>query len=155
PVLPGSFAAAKYIVHNSNRGGFTIDFYVKTRDEKRADHASEGIGRHPENYSSKFGRYAYGKPLGIAQTHAETLDTLSGLGTIVISPRALASGIDEKLAREVAYQWWGQAVGLKSFDDAWLWHGLAEFSTLLYVKDNENETLYLQTVQAELEKALA
>ena len=48
-----------------------------------------------------------------------------------------------------------QAVGLKSFDDAWLWHGLAEFSTLLYVKDNENETLYLQTVQAELEKALA
>jgi aminopeptidase N len=72
-----------------------------------------------------------------------------------ISPRALTSGIDEKLAREVAYQWWGQAVGMKSFDDTWLSQGLAEFSTLLYVKDNENETLYQQTVQAELEKALA
>src|SRR5262249_5671889 len=30
-----------------------------------------------------------------------------------------------------------------------------EFSTLLYIKDNANETLYQQTLQAELEKALA
>jgi tetratricopeptide (TPR) repeat protein len=155
PVLPGSLAAAKYILRSSNRGGFTVDFYVKAGDEKWADHASEVIGKHLEYYSSKFGRYAYGARLAIAETDEETLDTYSGPGVIFISPRALTSGIDEKLAREVAYQWWGQAVGLKSFDDAWLWHGLAEFSTLLYVKDNENETLYLQTVQAELEKALA
>jgi tetratricopeptide (TPR) repeat protein len=155
PVLPGSFAAAKYILRTSNRGGFTIDFYVKAGDERWADHASDVIGKHLEYYSSKFGRYAFGNRLVIAETDEETLDTYSGPGVIFISPRALTSGIDEKLAREVAYQWWGQAIGLKSFDDAWLWHGLAEFSTLLYVKDNENETLYLQTVQAELEKALA
>jgi tetratricopeptide (TPR) repeat protein len=155
PVLPGNFAAAKYILRTSNRGGFTIDFYVKAGDERWADHASDVIGKHLEYYSSKFGRYAFGNRLAIAETDEETLDTYSGPGIIFISPRALTSGIDEKLAREVAYQWWGQAVGLKSFDDAWLWHGMAEFSTLLYVKDNENETLYLQTVQAELEKALA
>ena len=155
PVLPGSLAAAKYIVHTSNRGGFTIDFYVKAGDEKWADHASDVIGKHLEYYSSKFGRYAFGNRLIIAETDEETVETYSGPGVMFVSPRALTSGIDEKLAREVAYQWWGQAVGLKSFDEAWLWHGLAEFSALLYVKDNENETLYLQTVQAELEKALA
>src|SRR5262249_53019767 len=155
PVLPGNFAAAKYILRTSNRGGFTIDFYVKAGDERWADHASDVIGKHLEYYSSKFGRYAFGNRLAVAETDEETLDTYSGPGIIFISPRALTSGIDEKLAREAAYQWWGQAVGLKSFDDAWLWHGLAEFSTLLYVKDNENEPLYLQPVQAELEKALA
>jgi len=155
PVLPGSLAAAKYIQRTSNRGGFTVDVYVKAGDEKWADHTADVIGRHLEYYSSKFGRYAFGNRLVIAETDEETLDTYSGPGVMFISPRALTSGIDEKLAREVAYQWWGQAVGLKSFDDAWLWHGLAEFSTLLYVKDNENETLYQQTVQAELEKALA
>jgi aminopeptidase N len=32
------------------------------------------------------------------------------------------------LQREVAYQWWGQTVGLKSFDDAWISQGLAEWS---------------------------
>ncbi|HEV2664413.1 MAG TPA: M1 family aminopeptidase, partial [Blastocatellia bacterium] len=155
PVLPGNFAAAKYILRTLNRGGFTVDFYVKAGDEKWADHATDVIGKHLEYYSSKFGRYAFGNRLVIAETDEETLETYSGPGVMFVSPRALTSGIDEKLAREVAYQWWGQAVGLKSFDEAWLWHGLAEFSTLLYVKDNENETLYLQTVQAELEKALA
>src|SRR3989442_15478850 len=35
---------------------------------------------------------------------------------------------DERLQREVAYQWWGQSVGLKSFDDAWVSQGLAEYS---------------------------
>lgn len=155
PVLPGNFAAAKYILRTSNRGGFTIDFYVKAGDEKWADHASDVIGRHLEYYSSKFGRYAFGNRLVVAETDEETLETYSGPGVMFLSPRALAAGIDEKLAREVAYQWWGQAVGLKTFDDTWLSQGLAEFSTLLYVKDNENETLYQQTVQAELEKALA
>ena len=155
PVLPGTFAAAKYIVRNANRGGFAVDFYVKAGDEKWADHASDVIGKHLEYYSSKFGRYAFGNRLVVAETDEETLEAYSGPGVMLVSPRALTSGIDEKLAREVAYQWWGQGVGLKSFDDSWLWHGLAEFSTLLYVKDNENETLYQQTVQAELEKALA
>jgi Peptidase family M1 domain/Tetratricopeptide repeat len=155
PVLPGNFAAGKYILRTLNRGGFTVDFYVKAGDERWADHAMDVIGRHLEYYSSKFGRYAFGNRIVVAETDEETLETYSGPGIMFVSPRALTSGIDEKLAREVAYQWWGQAVGLKSFDDAWLWHGLSEFSTLLYVKDNENETLYQQTVQAELEKALA
>ncbi|HEY6403720.1 MAG TPA: M1 family aminopeptidase [Blastocatellia bacterium] len=155
PVLPGNFGAAKYILRSVPRGGFTVDVYVKAGDEKWADHTADVIGRHLEYYSSKFGRYAYGNRLIVAETDEETLEINSGPGIILISPRALSSGIDEKLARETAYQWWGQAVGLKSFDEAWLWHGLAEFSTLLYVKDNENETLYVQTLQAELEKALA
>lgn len=155
PVLPGNFAAAKYIARSSNHGGLAVDFYVKAGDEKWADHASEVIGRHLEYYSSKFGRYAFGNRLVVAETDEETLETYSGPGVMFVSPRALTSGIDEKLAREAAYQWWGQAVGLKSFDDTWLSQGLAEFSTLLYVKDNTNESFFQQTVQAELEKALA
>src|SRR5205085_11711163 len=39
---------------------------------------------------------------------------------------------EEKLEREIAYQWWGQSVGLKSFDDAWLSQGLAEWSAFAY-----------------------
>jgi tetratricopeptide (TPR) repeat protein len=155
PVLPGNFAAGKYIIRSSDHGGFTVDFYVKAGDEKWADHASEVIGKHLEFYSSKFGRYAFGNRLVVAETDEETLETYSGPGIMFVSPRALTSGIDEKLAREVAYQWWGQAVGLKSFDDTWLSQGLAEFSTLLYVKDSASETQFQQTVQAELEKALA
>ena len=39
---------------------------------------------------------------------------------------------EEKLQREVAYQWWGQTVGLKSFDDAWISQGLAEWSSFAF-----------------------
>jgi aminopeptidase N len=44
---------------------------------------------------------------------------------------------------------------VQSFDDTWLSQGLAEFSTLLYLKENTNESQFQQAVQAELEKALA
>ena len=155
PVLPGSFAAGKYILRTFNFSGFTVDFYVKAGDEKLADHAAEIVGKHLEYYSSKFGRYAFGNKLIVAETDEETLETYAGAGIILVSPRALTTGVDEKLAREVAYLWWGQTVGLKSFDDIWLSQGLAEFSALLYLKENGNESLFQQALQAELEKALA
>jgi tetratricopeptide (TPR) repeat protein len=155
PVLPGNFASGKYILRSSNFGGLAVDFYVKAGDEKWADHASEVIGKHLEFYSSKFGNYAFGNKLVVAETDEETLETYSGAGIMFVSPRALTSGIDEKLAREVAYQWWGQAVGLRSFDDIWLSQGLAEFSSLLYLQENSTATQFQQTLQAELEKALA
>src|SRR5262245_33747956 len=86
PVLPGNFAAAKYIVRTMNRGGFTVDFYVKAGDEKWADHASDVIGKHLEYYSSKFGRYAFGNRLVVAETDEETLETYSGPGIMFVSP---------------------------------------------------------------------
>ncbi len=155
PVLPGNFAAGKYIIRSANFSGLTVDFYVKAGDEKWADHAVDVIGKHLEFYSTKFGRYSFGNKLVVAETDEETLETYTGAGIMFVSPRALTSGIDEKLAREVAYQWWGQAVGLRSFDDTWLSQGLAEFSTLLYQKEELNEAQFQQTLQAELEKALA
>jgi tetratricopeptide (TPR) repeat protein len=155
PLLPGNLAAAKYILKTTTHSGLSVDFYIKAGDEKWADHASDIIGKHLEFYADKFGKYEFGNKLIVAETDEETLETYSGAGMMFVSPRALASGIDEKLSREVAYQWWGQAVGLQSFDDTWLSQGLAEFSTLLYLKDNVNETQFQQAVQAELEKALA
>ncbi len=155
PILPGNFAAAKYIVKNVKHAGFDVDVYVKVGDEQLADNAAKIIGQHLEFYSSKFGGSQFGNKLIVAQTDDETLETYSGAGIIFLSPRVLSVASEEKLGREVAYQWWGQAVGLRSFDDIWLSQGLAEFSMLLANRDNTNETQFQQAVQAELEKALA
>lgn len=155
PILPGNFAAAKYIVRPFNFGGMTVEVYAKAGDEKNADRVAEIVGKHLEYYSSKFGPYDFGNKIAVAETDDETLESYTGAGTLFLSPRAFARGNEEQLAREVAYQWWGQAVGIKSFDDIWLSQGLAQFSALLYQRDNGNETLFQQAVQAELEKALA
>jgi tetratricopeptide (TPR) repeat protein len=155
PILPGSIASGKYIVRSANIGGFEIDFYAKAGDERWAEQASEVVGRHLEYYSDKFGEYAFGRKLIVVETDDETLESYSGAGILFISPRVLTAGLNEKLAREVAYQWWGQTIGLRSFDDIFLSQGMAEFSTLLYIADRENETVFRQALQAELEKALA
>ncbi len=155
PVLPGNIAAAKYIVRNVKQSGFDIDIYVKVGDDKLADNVAKIIGQHLEYYSSKFGNYPFGNKLIVAQTDDDTLETYSGAGIIFLSPRVMTTANEQKLGREVAYQWWGQAVGLRSFDDSWLSQGLAEFSMLLALKENTNETQFQQEIQAELEKALA
>jgi tetratricopeptide (TPR) repeat protein len=155
PVLPGNIAAAKYIVRNIKQSGFDIDIYVKVGDDQLADNVAKVIGQHLEYYSSKFGSFPFGSKLIVAQTDDETLETYSGAGIIFLSPRVMTTANEEKLGREVAYQWWGQAVGLRSFDDIWLSQGLAEFSMLMAIKENANETQFQQAVQAELEKALA
>lgn len=36
------------------------------------------------------------------------------------------------LAHEIAHQWWGQAVGFKSYHDQWLSEGLAQYSALAF-----------------------
>lgn len=155
PVLPGSIAAGKYLVRSESHGGYLVDFYVKAGDENWADQAASVIGRHLEFYSEKFGEYAFGKRLVVVETDDETLETYSGAGIIFLSPRVLKGGINERLAREVAYQWWGQTVGLRSFDDTFLSQGMAEFSALLYTIERENEATSRQALQGELEKALA
>ncbi len=155
PVLPGNIAAAKYIVRNVKQSGFDIDIYVKVGDDKLADNVAKVIGQHLEYYSSKFGNYPFGSKLIVAQTDDDTLETYSGAGIIFLSPRVMTTANEQKLGREVAYQWWGQAVGLRSFDDIWLSQGLAEFSMLMAIKENANETQFQQEIQAELEKALA
>ncbi|MCW5967143.1 MAG: hypothetical protein KIT57_01395 [Blastocatellales bacterium] len=155
PVLPGNFAAAKYITRKYTYSGLDVDLYFKAGSERWADHTAQVIGKHLEYYSEKFGRYPFGERLIVAETDDETLPSYSGAGVLFVAPRSLTEGFDETLAREVAYQWWGQAVGISSFDDIWLSQGLAEFSALLFIRDNSNETQFLQALQAQLERALA
>ncbi|MBL8206583.1 MAG: tetratricopeptide repeat protein [Blastocatellia bacterium] len=155
PALPGNYAVAQYIAKPYSFGGLTVDVYAKVGDEKSADHLAQIAGKHLEYYSSKFGTYAFGDRFIIAEVDEETLETYSGAGILFLNPKAFATGNEELLARETAYQWWGQTVGIKSFDDAWLMQGLAQFSGLLYLKDNSNESTFQQAMQAELEKGLA
>src|SRR3989454_11669372 len=81
----------------------------------------------------------FGTRLVVAQIVYYSLASYSGRGIIFLASRLFDSSRrirEEKLAREVAYQWWGQTVGLKSFDDSWLSQGLAEWSSFAYREAN-------------------
>lgn len=135
PVLIGNFAASQYINKNLKFGNYEIQFYAKPGSENRINGYAELMGQVLEFYTKEYGNAGFGNRLVVAQVDDETLETYSGPGIIFLSSKMFDSDRpmpEERLQREVAYQWWGQTVGLKSFDDAWLSQGLAEWSAFAY-----------------------
>ena len=135
PVLIGNFAAGQYISRPLRFRNYEIQFYAKPGSESRIDGYAEMMGQVLDFYSKQYGTPLFGTRLVVAQIDDDSLDTYSGPGMIFLASRLFDSSRpipEEKLAREVAYQWWGQTVGLKSFDDSWLSQGLAEWSAFAF-----------------------
>ncbi|MEW6127586.1 MAG: M1 family aminopeptidase [Acidobacteriota bacterium] len=158
PVLVGSFAAGQFITRTINSGGIQIDLFALPGSESRLEEYGKEIAQIISFYNAKFGQYPFGNRYVFSEVDDETLETYStaGIGflshSILTSERALPV---ELLAREVAYQWWGQAVGLKNFDDAWLWHGLGEYSSVLYRESQQSAAEFQSTLAEILESGLS
>jgi len=135
PVLIGNFAAGMYINRNLHYGNYDLQLYALPGSEKRIDTYAELTGKALEFYSKRYGTPLFGNRLVVTEIDDESLDSYSGPGIIFLSAKMFDASRpvpEEKLEREIAYQWWGQTVGLKSFDDAWLSQGLAECSGFAY-----------------------
>src|SRR5262249_869600 len=158
PVLVGSFAAGQMINRTVASGGARIDLYARIGSENRLQELGQEVAQIVQFYNQKFGPYAYGPHYVVAEVDDETLDSYSASGITfiphktLVSDRALSVG---DLAREIAYQWWGQAVGLKSFDDIWLSQGLAEYSSVLYRESQQSSAEFHDTLSEVIELALA
>lgn len=50
-------------------------------------------------------------------------------------------------AHETSHQWWGHAVGWKSYHDQWLSEGFAEFSGMLYAQKRRNPGEYFRLLR--------
>ncbi|MEP6637120.1 MAG: M1 family aminopeptidase, partial [Acidobacteriota bacterium] len=135
PVLVGNFVAGRYISRSLHFGNYEIQFYAKPGNENRINPYAELMGHVLEFYTKQYGAPLFGTRLVVAETDDETLDTYSGPGIIFLASKMFDGSRptpEDKLQREVAYQWWGQTVGLKSFDDAWISQGLAEWSAFAF-----------------------
>jgi tetratricopeptide (TPR) repeat protein len=131
PALIGNIAAGRYITRTLKFGGYELQFFVKPGSENRLDRYGELMGTALQFYTQQYGNPTFGTHLSIAQIDDDSLDTYSGLGMVFLAAKMFDPSRpvpEDRLQREVAYQWWGLSVGLKSFDDAWLSQGLAEWS---------------------------
>lgn len=131
PGLVGNFAYAKYTNKTMRFSDFELQFYTEVGNDALIAQYGETLGRALQFYAQKYGVPDSGKQLKIVQIDDESLDFYSAQGMIFIASRLFEQSREitkERLEREAAYQWWGLSVGLKSFDDAWISQGLAEFS---------------------------
>ncbi|HLM00163.1 MAG TPA: M1 family aminopeptidase [Pyrinomonadaceae bacterium] len=157
PALPGNFAYGRYTPKTLRFADYELQFYTKAGSDPLVSSYGETLGRALDFYTKQYGEPDSGKRLIIAQTDDETLDFYSSPGMIFIADKFFDQSRQiaaERLQREAAYQWWGQTVGLKSFDDAWLSQGLAEYSAIEMREVGISNTK-LEALQREmLEKAL-
>jgi aminopeptidase N len=158
PVLVGTFAAGQFINRTINSNGMQVDLFVLPGSEGQLEEYGKEVAQILNFYNSKFGQYAYGNRYVVAEVDDETLPTYSTAGIALLSHSTLTAQKAlpvETLAREVAYQWWGQSVGLKNFDDAWLWHGLGEYSSVLYRESQESAAEFQSTLAEIMESGLS
>jgi Peptidase family M1 domain/Tetratricopeptide repeat len=157
PILIGNFIAGQYVTKTLRVGKFELQFFVKPGSEGRINNYGELMGGALEFYSKEYGAPAFGSRFIVAQTDDETMEAYSGLGMLFLASHffdASRPALDERLQREVAYQWWGQTVGLKSFDDAWISQGLAEWSAFAFRETTYNGAQLDAAQREEQERAL-
>ena len=157
PGLVGNFAYGKYTNRTMRTGDFEIQFYTKTPEDQLVAAYGETIGKALQFYTQQYGAPEMGKKISIVQIDDDSLDFYSQQGLIFMSDRQFRQAREvtqERLQRETAYQWWGLTVGLKSFDDAWLSQGLAEYSAY-NLREGGNSGAKLDDMRRELlEKSL-
>jgi hypothetical protein len=158
PSLVGSFAVGRFITRTLKMNGYELTFHVQPGGEGFIDPYAQLVGEALQFYTQKYGQPAFGTRLSIVQIDDASLDAYAAPGVQFLSPRFFTPGrqasLDERVLREVAYQWWGLTVGLKSFDDVWLSQGLAEWSSFAF-RENKLSGGQLDTAQRDmLERAL-
>ena len=157
PGLVGNFAYGKYQTRTMRFGDYELQFYTRVANESLVTAYGETLGRALQFYTQKYGNPGTGKQLVIAQIDDDSLDYYSAQGMIFLADRLFEQSreiTEERLQREAAYQWWGLTVGLKSFDDAWLSQGLAEYSAYT-LRESQAKGAELENLRREtLEKAL-
>jgi len=157
PGLIGNFAYGKFATRTMRYGEWDLQFYTRPGNEARVSEYGETLGKALEFYAKHYGEPDSGKRLIIAEIDDDSLDYYSSRGMLFVADRPFEEARDvtlERLQREAAYQWWGLTVGLKSFDDAWLSQGLAEYSAFAY-RESTMDGPKLDDLRRELlEKAL-
>lgn len=157
PGLIGNFAYGNFAPKTLRFGDNELQFYTKPGNDANIAAYGETLGKALEFYTKRFGAPASGKRLIVVQIDDESLDFYSSAGMLFIANRQFEEARDvttERLQREAAYQWWGLTVGLKSFDDAWLSQGLAEYSAFT-LRESRLDGAKLDNARRELlEKSL-
>lgn len=156
PVLPGTFAMARYKSEKTSAGGTSLEVYYKPGREEAVSKLLKEMVEAFNFYSERFGEYAFGKRMIVAEIDNESLDTYTTAGITLVADKLLNGYLQaDAVYREMAYQWWGQAVALKSFDDAWISQGLAQYSSMLLQEEQMPPSVFSEVSRSYMERALA
>ncbi len=131
-----------------------IDYYVLPNDYKNAQ---IDFAEHVNMLSflaETFGEYPFiGEKYGIAeflwQRGAMEHQTITGVGSNLVGGKNFFLDI---YIHEAAHQWWGNAVGLKSWKDIWLNEGFSSYCEALYFEHKSGSSALQATMQSKRQR---
>lgn len=89
-----------------------------------------------EYFSQNFSDYPYKKLSVVKNSFLQGGMEYPAL--VMISDRVDKESLPYVIVHEIAHQWWYAVVGNNQYEHAWIDEGLAEYSTLMFFRDNTN-----------------
>jgi hypothetical protein len=148
--------AGKYSYEEEKRGRITVRTASYGQKNTRAIKKINGLAfdmiayyeyflgpyPHDELNIVEVNDYGWGQaPAGLIFITGEAFQPLIGLASQLFS-----EGINERIAHEIAHQYWGHVVRMPSFEEQWLTESFAEYSAALLLKKFQGDAPYNRLV---------
>lgn len=136
PSFPGSIAILRGEGQRIAHSGVNTTFYLRSAKDV-APAWGEEIGKAMTFFTATYGLPPQSN-LAVVETEAGTPNGYSAPGILFFSPRTLTKEPSPKVvANQVARQWWETLVSPVSRNHMWIENGMARYSELLYL-ENQN-----------------
>ena len=138
--FPGSIAVVPGEVVSVESDGVTTDVYFSSADQETAEAYGEAVGPMVQYFTDRF-LPPYSTSLTLVEVGDLAPAGYAAPGIIFLSSYSLTPEVNRQLlGAQVARQWWGVVTSPGSRNHSWLSAGMALYSAMLFVEEEDGET---------------